>query len=184
MNMAKKTSAKKTKRPQPSTGDTNKNVPVSKQTAGGVTGAVLGGAVAGPLGAIAGGLTGAMVGDASAQGKKPVKRAVDAISSEVREGNFKDNVRSVVKRVTSTFKSMRGGKKTKKATSTKKSATKSSSATKKSKSKPAKKKGKAATKKKAGAGPKKKRAKKKSCRRIACIRGRSNVAACSSHGTA
>src|SRR5215211_5824705 len=108
MNMAKKTTAKKTRRPQSTVSDADTNVPVSKQTAGGVTGAVLGAVVAGPIGAIAGGLTGAMVGDASAKGKKPVKRAVEAIGSEVREGNFKDNVRSVVNRVTSTIKSMRG----------------------------------------------------------------------------
>ena len=44
-------------------------VPVSKQTAGGVTGAVLGGVVAGPVVALAGGAVGAMVGDASAKGR-------------------------------------------------------------------------------------------------------------------
>ena len=159
--MAKKIQAKKTKRPQPPSSDTNKNVPVSKQTAGGVTGAVLGAAVAGPFGAIAGGLTGAMVGDASAKGKKPVQKAVEAIRSEVREAHITDTLKSVAQRVTSKIKSLRKGKKTKKAASKKKSAPASRPATKKSKSKPAKKKAKAA-KKKAAATPKKKRAKKKS----------------------
>jgi hypothetical protein len=157
--MAKKTQAKKTKRPQQTSGDTGQNVPVSKQTAGGVTGAVLGAAVAGPLGAIAGGLTGAMVGDASAKGKKPVKRAVNAIGSEIREAHLTDKLKAVGQRVATRIKSFRKGKKTKTATKKKKSAS-ASATTKKSKSKPAKKKAKAATKK-AASTPKKKRAKKK-----------------------
>jgi hypothetical protein len=157
--MAKKTQAKKTKRPQQTAGDTGQNVPVSKQTAGGVTGAVLGAAVAGPLGAIAGGLTGAMVGDASAKGKKPVKRAVNALGSEIREAHLTDRLKAVGQRVATKIKSFRKGKKTKTGTKKKKSAP-ASAATKKSKSKPAKKKAKAATKK-AASTPKKKRAKKK-----------------------
>lgn len=60
------------------------NLPqVSKQTAGGVTGAVMGGVVAGPVGAIAGGVVGAIIGDASAEGKQPIKKAVDAIRAKV-----------------------------------------------------------------------------------------------------
>ena len=160
--MAKKTQSK-TKRPKQSaveTSKTDKNVPVSRQTAGGVTGAVLGGAVAGPLGAIAGGLTGAMVGDASAKGKRPVRRAVDAISSEIREAHITDKLKAVGERVKSKFQSLRKGKKTKKA-ATKKKSTPVVAAAKKSKAKPAKKKAKAATKK-AASTPKKKRAKKKS----------------------
>src|SRR4051812_20647256 len=160
--MAKKNKSA-TKRPQQSAVDTSKsekNVPVSKQTAGGVTGAVLGGAVGGPLGAIAGGLTGAMVGDASAKGKKPMARAVDAIGSEIREGNIAGRLKAVGQRVTSKIKSMRRGKKTKTTTKKKKSAGAPAAATKKSKSKPAKKKAKAANKK-AASTPKKKRAKKK-----------------------
>jgi hypothetical protein len=158
--MAKKTQAKKTKRPQQTAGDTGQNVPVSKQTAGGVTGAVLGAAVAGPLGAIAGGLTGAMVGDASAKGKKPMKRAVNALGSEIREAHLTDRLKAVGQRVATKIKSLRKGKKTKAATKKKKSASASGAATKKSKSKPAKKKAKSATKK-AASTPKKKRAKKK-----------------------
>src|SRR6476660_1218644 len=158
--MAKKTRAKKTKRPQQTTGDTGQNVPVSRQTAGGVTGAVLGAAVAGPLGAIAGGLTWAMVGDASAKGKKPVRRAVQAIGSEIREAHLTDRLKAVGERVKNKIKSFRKGKKTKAAATKKKSASAPVVATKKSKSKPAKKKAKAAPKKSASA-PKKKRAKKK-----------------------
>jgi hypothetical protein len=147
--MAKKSQAKKTKRPQQSSGDTGQNVPVSKQTAGGVTGAILGAAVAGPLGAIAGGVTGAMVGDASAKGKKPVKRAVQAIGSEIREAHLTDRLKAVGERVKSKIKSFRKGKKTKAAPTKKKSASAPVPATKKSKSKPAKKKAKAAPKKSA-----------------------------------
>jgi hypothetical protein len=161
--MAKK-SQSKTKRPKQAvveSGKAEKNVPVSRQTAGGVTGAVLGGVVAGPLGAIAGGLSGAMVGDASAKGKKPVKRAVDAIRSEMHEVHLTDKLKAVAERVTTKIKSFRKGKKTKAVATKKKSAPPATAATKKSKSKPAKKKVKTATKKVA-ATPKKKRAKKKS----------------------
>ncbi len=160
--MAKKTPSK-TKRPKQSAADASKNetnVPVSRQTAGGVTGAVLGAAVAGPLGAIAGGLTGAMVGDASAKGKKPVKRAVEAVRAEVSEVHLGDKLRSVGQRVASKIKSLRRGKKAKATATKKKSAPAPAAAKKKSKAKPVKKKAKVATKK-AAATPKKKRAKKK-----------------------
>lgn len=59
-------------------------LPVSKQTAGGVTGAVLGGMVAGPVGAIVGGVAGAMVGEASAKGKQPMKTAIDKVKAIAR----------------------------------------------------------------------------------------------------
>jgi hypothetical protein len=52
------------------------NLPVTKQTAGGVTGAVLGGMVGGPVGAVVGGVAGAIVGEAAAEGKKPLKTAL------------------------------------------------------------------------------------------------------------
>jgi hypothetical protein len=153
--MAKKTRST-TKRPRQAvvTSKPEETIPVAKQTAGGVTGAILGAAVAGPLGAIAGGLTGAIVGDASAKGKKPVKRAVEAIRSEIREAHIADKLKSVTERVTTKIKSLRKGKKTKTAATKKKSASVSAPTAKKSKSKPAKKKAKTA--------PKKKRAKKKS----------------------
>src|SRR5215212_5807724 len=128
--MAKKARVqRKTNRPEQSTDDANKtekNVPISKQTAGGVTGAVLGAAVAGPLGAIAGGLTGAIVGDASAKGKKPMKRAAEAMRSEIKEAHVGDKLKSVTKSVTSRIsagiKSLRNRRKTKKAATKKKSA--------------------------------------------------------------
>jgi hypothetical protein len=162
--MAKKSrsNTKHPRRPVVGSGKAEKNVPVSRQTAGGVTGAVLGGVVAGPLGAIAGGLSGAMVGDASAKGKRPVKRAVDAIRSEMHEVHLTDKLKSVAERVTTKIKSFRKGKKTKTAATKKKSAPPAAAATKKSKSKPAKKKVKTATKKAAARPKKKKRAKKKS----------------------
>ena len=61
---------------------TEHNLPtVSKQTAGGVTGAVIGGIVAGPVGAVAGGVAEALVGNSSAKGNEPIKKAVAQIRS-------------------------------------------------------------------------------------------------------
>ncbi len=66
-----------------------KNLPeVSKQTAGGIGGAVIGGMVAGPIGAIAGGVAGAIIGNASAEGKRPIKRA----AASARENLTTENV--------------------------------------------------------------------------------------------
>lgn len=59
-------------------------LPVSKQTAGGVTGAVLGGMVGGPVGAVVGGVTGALIGEASAEGKKPMKQAYEKVKHMTR----------------------------------------------------------------------------------------------------
>jgi hypothetical protein len=97
--------------PAPKAQPNQETVPVSKQTVGGVTGAILGAAVAGPFGAIAGGLTGAVVGDASAKGKKPIKRAVDAIRSEINETHLGDKLKSVTEKVTTKIKSLRKGRK-------------------------------------------------------------------------
>src|SRR4029078_1615092 len=140
--MAKKTQSK-TKRPKQATVEKSKaqeTVPVSKQTVGGVTGAILGAAVSRPIGAIAGGLTGAMVGDASAKGQRHVKRTVDAIRSEIREAHIPDKLKAVSEQVKTKIQSLRKGKKTK--TASKKPTSASAPATKKSKSKPAKKKAK------------------------------------------
>ena len=138
-----------------------KNVPVSKQTAGGVTGAILGAAVAGPLGALAGGLAGAVVGDASAKGKKPVKKAVDAIRSEIREAHLTDKLKSAAETVTTKIKSLRKGKKMKSPVGAK--GAPASAAESKANAKPVKKKkAKVAATKKAAAPKKKKVAKKKS----------------------
>ena len=159
--MAKKsvTKTKQPKQPAVKKAKAEETVPVSKQTVGGVTGAILGAAVAGPFGAIAGGLTGAIVGDASAKGKKPMKRAVEAISAELHETHLGEKLRAVGERVTSKIKSLRKGM-TKPASPKKAAAPTAAAAPKKSKAKPAKKTVKAATKK-AAATPKKKRAKKK-----------------------
>jgi hypothetical protein len=102
--MAKK-KVTKGKRPQSTQAPASAGVPVSKQTAGGVTGAVLGGVVAGPVGALAGGAVGAMVGDASAKGKRPIKSAVDAIRDEITSGRAKEAAKNVGKRIKSLVKS-------------------------------------------------------------------------------
>jgi hypothetical protein len=81
-----------------------------KRTAGGIAGAV--------IGAIAGGVAGAMVGDASAKGKKPLKRAAEAIRTEINKGTSLETVKSLVgdKNLTSGTK-LRSTSGTKKATS-------------------------------------------------------------------
>jgi len=79
--MAKK-SKKKATRPL-SNAPAEKNISVSKQAVGGVTGAVLGAMVGGPVGAIAGGVAGAVVGEQSARGKRPVARTAETIGEEV-----------------------------------------------------------------------------------------------------
>jgi len=152
--MAKR-SKQKTSRPQQASGAKETNVPVSKQTAGGVTGAVLGAAVAGPIGAIAGGVTGAMVGDASAKGKQPMKRASEAVRSEVTGGRVGEAFKNVVGRI----KAMRTSKK--KASTKKKSKGSSGGGKKKSKTMPAMKKAKSPKAAKGTKKGKKKGAKKK-----------------------
>jgi hypothetical protein len=44
----------------------------------------------------AGGIAGAMVGEASAKGKKPIKRAAEAIRTEITEGRSLETVQSLV----------------------------------------------------------------------------------------
>jgi hypothetical protein len=105
---------------------------VSKQTFGGVSGAVVGGMVAGPVGAIIGGVAGALVGDASAKGKKPVKRAAEAVQARLSGVGKK-------KAVAKTAKKSAGKKKS--AAADKKSAKRSAKTAKKGAS------GKAATRK-------------------------------------
>ena len=115
--MAKKaTTGTKSNRPKSGTEASEANVPVSKQTAGAVTGAMLGGVVGGPLGALAGGAVGAMVGDSSAKGKKPIKRAVNAVRDEIASGRAKAALQSVGTRIKSL-----GSSKKKKKSATKKS---------------------------------------------------------------
>src|SRR5262249_42230169 len=84
---------------------------ISRQTAGGVTGAVIGGIVAGPLGALAGGVTGAVVGDASAHGRKPIKRAVEMLRTEIGEVRVKEAVKSMAQRVRTRITALRKGHK-------------------------------------------------------------------------
>jgi hypothetical protein len=93
--MAKK--PKKTSTRQPSITLVEHDVKVSKQAVGGVTGAVLGGMVAGPLGAVAGGFAGAVVGEQSARGRKPVKKTVDSIRSEIKQLKPMETLKSAAK---------------------------------------------------------------------------------------
>jgi hypothetical protein len=78
-----------------------KNIAVSKQAVGGVTGAVLGAMVGGPVGAIAGGVAGTMVGEQSARGKRPVARTAEAIGEEIRKGTPIKALKAVASATTS-----------------------------------------------------------------------------------
>jgi len=54
---------------------------------------MVGGVVAGPLGAIVGGVAGALIGNASAEGKRPIGRTVDNIRAVTEEPARKAYVR-------------------------------------------------------------------------------------------
>jgi hypothetical protein len=143
--MSKKKTTKR-KQPPATSQRSETNFPALRPTAGAVTGAVLGSVVAGPVGALAGGAVGALVGDSSAKGKKPIRRAVNAIREEFTSGRAKAALKSVGKRITS----LRKSKKKKKAAPAVK------------KKKPAKTGAKSAKASKGAATRPKKRAKKKS----------------------
>lgn len=99
------------------------NLPaVSKQTAGGIAGAMVGGIVAGPVGAIVGGVAGAMVGNSSAAGERPIGRTVDNIRSVTEKP-----ARKAYARISKAMKPSRASKKkasTKKASGKKPAAKK------------------------------------------------------------
>jgi hypothetical protein len=62
------------------------NVPLTKQAAGGVTGAIAGSIVAGPAGAIVGGVAGAVMGNRVEQGKPAVPaKAMAALKSAAKQ---------------------------------------------------------------------------------------------------
>ena len=66
--------------------NTSSNVPLTKQAAGAVTGAVAGSMIAGPAGAIVGGLAGAVMGNRVEQGKPAVPtEAVAAAKSAAKQ---------------------------------------------------------------------------------------------------
>ena len=66
--------------------NSSSNVPLTKQAAGAVTGAVAGSIVAGPAGAIVGGLAGAVMGNRVEQGKPAVPtEAVAAAKSAAKQ---------------------------------------------------------------------------------------------------
>lgn len=83
------TEAKKTTNPEVQgqhTERTSDDLPsISKQTAGGIGGALVGGVVGGPIGALVGGVAGAMIGNASAAGERPIGRTVDGIKAVAEE---------------------------------------------------------------------------------------------------
>ena len=131
--MAKK-SKKRTTRTS-SNGPAERNISVSKQAVGGVTGAVLGAMVGGPVGAIAGGVAGTVVGEQSARGKRPVARTAESIGDEFRKGTPMKALKSVASVTTSLGRSRKklpqastttsGGRKKAKTPSHKKTAKKS-----------------------------------------------------------
>ena len=139
-HMAKKKSARKDQlNPATPTSVKPTSMPeVTKQTAGGVGGAVLGAAVAGPVGAVIGGVAGTLIGDASAKGKRPVKKAVEAVGSRLsasRSAGSKKKATAAKKSPPKKAKKSKGAK-----GATKKKAKKKASAGKKAKKKAARKK--------------------------------------------
>jgi len=125
----------------------NENLPeVSKQTAGGIGGAVIGGMIAGPVGAIAGGVAGALIGNSSAEGKKPIKKAMASVRSQVTGAG----AAMALTTEKGAKASKAGGKKTAKkaSSSSKKAGAKKKPAVKKAKSAPKAKGAKKAAKKK------------------------------------
>jgi hypothetical protein len=140
------TMAKKSKtatRPS-SNAPAEKNISVSKQAVGGVTGAVLGAMIGGPVGAIAGGVAGGMVGEQSARGKRPVARTAESIGKEIRKGTPMKAIKSVASATTSLRRSKKKSAKTSSTSTTssggrKKKAKSTSRKKTAKKSKPAKK---------------------------------------------
>lgn len=138
--MAKKTKKKATRRS--SNAPAEKNISVSKQAVGGVTGAVLGAMVGGPVGAIAGGVAGTMVGEQSARGKRPVARTAESIGEEIRKGTPMKALKSVAGATMSLGRARKKSTKSSTLTPGKRQKTKSTSrkkAAKKSKAKSTKK---------------------------------------------
>jgi hypothetical protein len=111
----------KTKKQQP-----EKNLPtMTKQTAGGIGGAALGGMIAGPVGAVVGGVAGALVGNSSARGNKPIKKAVEAVKSTLHLGK---SAKAVEKKVEKKVSSAVGAKSKPTSKTTAKAAAKKSTA--------------------------------------------------------
>jgi hypothetical protein len=118
----------------------SERVPVTKQTAGGIAGAVLGGIVAGPVGAVVGGVAGAIVGNDTAKAKVTAKKAM-AVAAEKVDQASKTSASLMAKRKTAAKRKSAPQKSTvNKKVAKKKSATKSLAASKPSPKKAAKKK--------------------------------------------
>ena len=115
----------------------SKNLPeVSKQTAGGIGGAVLGGIVAGPVGAVVGGVAGALVGNASAEGEQPIKKAAASVRESLRKRQ------PAVKKIAGPKTAKKAAKKsTQRSAALKKTAKKKAQTASNAKSKPPRKKG-------------------------------------------
>jgi len=129
--------------------------PVSKQTAGGITGAAIGGIVGGPVGAVAGGIAGALIGNSSAKGNEPMKKAVEEIRSVGSRGA------KAIKAARDRNKSSHSTKQPAKGPAAKTAASKPALARQQRTAKPATKKVPDATESTAAAKPKAKRIRKR-----------------------
>ncbi len=98
------------------------NVPLTKQTAGAVTGAVAGSLVAGPAGAIVGGLAGAVMGNRVEQGKPAVPTQAVAAAKSAAKQVSRIPVGKAIRSLTAKAGVLK--KTTKKSTAKKTSATK------------------------------------------------------------
>ena len=96
--------------PKPKKVTDDRLLEVSKQTAGGVTGAMLGGIVGGPVGAFVGGVAGAMIGDASAKGKKPIETVAKKVQSLKKSSKLASTVSAKAKRIVKASAKKRSGK--------------------------------------------------------------------------
>jgi len=131
----------------PRTSKDNANVPLTKQTAGAVTGAVVGSMVAGPAGAIVGGVAGAMMGNRVEEGKTAVPRRAVAAAKSTMKSIRKAAGNTSVKSLTGKIFSLKAAAKSAKPTP-KKASSKKSPAKKSEKKKPAKPASKVAAKRK------------------------------------
>jgi hypothetical protein len=111
----------------------NADVPLTKQTAGAVTGAVAGSMIAGPAGAIVGGIAGAVMGTRVEQGKPAVPAKAVAAAKSAAQQVSRVPVGQAVRSLTG---KARVSKKTTKKTTAKKAAARRPAA-KKSVSRPA-----------------------------------------------
>jgi hypothetical protein len=113
------------------------NVPLTKQAAGAVTGAVAGSIIAGPPGAIVGGLAGAVMGNRVEQGKPAVPPEAVAVAKSAAQQVSRVPVGKAVRSLTGRARVL---KKTTKKTAAKKTSAKKTTGKKTAARKPAAKK--------------------------------------------